>query len=727
MMRSFGAALASGLLLAFAAQAEPIFSDDFQDGDAQGWGAGGEGDVRVSVYAGNASLRLTERAMAFAAVTTAGYDQVRASAAFAAADLERGEACVFEVTVDDGASWLEVLRVADGQDDGVTLHRGSLADASLNDAARVILRARVEGSADNDQCWLDDVEVTGRWMADAAAGAAFEFDVSFLTGEDALGFPVDAGLYAPSAEAGEAEAGLEGRLRIDPGDQSTIRVLRDRFEFEGLPDTRIGVPPIIETDVTTRDGRLLPAQRGLVTSSHPFWDVVLTPGRVWREPGDGEWSRAALPFALVEKNANCVHNGLLTFLFKPDGSTSRAAWQIGSETCAYFQFDAWGVAQAAFGPGDIAAGEAVHARDRAELEARLPLRALSALAAVYPGVDVSAFGSPQDVDPDAMTAFGVIADSVHYAGGCETRFGAYPYCDALVLPSYSLAKTLFGGLGLIQLDARYPGARSALIADYVPECAAEGGWDGITFEHALDMATGRYESTATEADENAAVEDDFFLVGSHAEKAALACSRYPVREAPGRTWVYHTTDTYLLGTAMQNFLQAREGAQADIYRDLLVEPLWRPLGLSATLDETRRTSDERAQPFVGWGLMMQRGDLARLLQFLGADGGAVNGRQVVNSQWLAAALQKDPEDPGLPAPEAPLAYNDGVWSWDIQAYGGCTAPTPTPFMSGFGGIAGVLIPNGTAYYYVSDGYQFRWARAAVATNAITPFCTGTAP
>jgi hypothetical protein len=53
---------------------------------------------------------------------------------------------------------------------------------------------------------------------------------------------------------------------------------------------------------------------------------------------------------------------------------------------------------------------------------------------------------------------------------------------------------------------------------------------------------------------------------------------------------------------------------------------------------------------------MQRGDLARLLQFLGADSGAVNGQQLLNPQWLAAALQQDPADPGLPAPQAPFAY-----------------------------------------------------------------------
>ena len=30
-----------------------------------------------------------------------------------------------------------------------------------------------------------------------------------------------------------------------------------------------------------------------------YWTVIPQPGRVWREPGDGEWSRAALPLMLV--------------------------------------------------------------------------------------------------------------------------------------------------------------------------------------------------------------------------------------------------------------------------------------------------------------------------------------------------------------------------------------------------------------------------------------------
>jgi hypothetical protein len=117
MMRSVTTALTAALLATAAAFAEPVFNDDFQDGDAQGWGASGEGDVRLTTYDGNVAMRLSDRAAAFAAVTTEGYDRVRISAAFAADDLEQGEACLFEASADDGASWLEVLRVSDGQDD----------------------------------------------------------------------------------------------------------------------------------------------------------------------------------------------------------------------------------------------------------------------------------------------------------------------------------------------------------------------------------------------------------------------------------------------------------------------------------------------------------------------------------------------------------------------------------------------------------------------------------
>lgn len=705
------------------ALAEDIFSDDFQDGDADGWGRGGDGDVRLTQYQDNISLRLSETAASFIALTTEGYRDVRIAGAMAASGLSRNETCLLEATFDDGETWIDVVRVGDGEDDAVTLHRGAVADARFDDRARIILRARAIGQSPDDQCWLDNVQVTGRWMATAAAAETFELTPEFLSGTSPLPTPVSTARYAPGATAQAAMAGLTGHLTLTHA-SSGLSVHTDLFGIESLPGSAPGRLPDFSVDVVQSGERLLPAQRSLLATQHPDWDVIVTPGRVWRQPGDGSWTRAALPFALVEKNANCTHNGVLTFLFDEHGQTTRAAWQIGSETCAYFQFDAWGMATVSYTPGPVAQSDALVSRDREERSSRLPVRPVSDLAIRYPGINPDALRAAEHIDPGAMTVFGLVAEGVHYAGGCETRFGAYPYCDALVLPSFSLAKTLFGGLALMQLDQRYPGARDALIGDYVPQCAAAGGWDGVTFENALDMSTGRYEEIGYEHDEASATAAGFFNTATNAQKVELACSLYNHRAAPGRNWAYHTTDTYLLGVAMQAYLREQAGPDADIYRDLVRDPVFRRLGLSATLDETRRTLDDDAQPFTGWGLFLQRGDLARLLQFLGPDGASVDGEVVIDPSQLAGGLRRDPADPGLPAPEAPFRYNDGFWSWDIRDFGECDAATPIPFMSGYGGIAAVLIPNGSAYYYVSDGYQFSWARAALETQAIAPFCTG---
>jgi hypothetical protein len=64
--------------------------------------------------------------------------------------------------------------------------------------------------------------------------------------------------------------------------------------------------------------RIVPAQAGLVYTGDLVWNLFFTGGRAWDEPGgvDDGWSRATLPFALSERNANCVHNGLLHLAFR---------------------------------------------------------------------------------------------------------------------------------------------------------------------------------------------------------------------------------------------------------------------------------------------------------------------------------------------------------------------------------------------------------------------------
>ncbi len=544
---------------------------------------------------------------------------------------------------------------------------------------------------------------------------------AILAGNAPYAKPVDLSAYALPVAAAPAQAEFRGRLKfaVTARDAQANLVL-DRWkiatpgkEWARLPTFDFGFIPV--------DGHLVPVERGIVTGDGDWWDWIVGPGRTWQD-GDSGWSRASMPFALIEKNANCIHNGVLTFRYRGETDISRVAYQMSSETCHYFQFDAWGVAAASRAPGTGIDEAVVGTAYRQELARRLPVKPIELLSKDYPGLNRSQFGSEEDIDPGDMTAFGVLVRGVHYAGGCDTRSGRYPFCDEMALPSYSVAKTVVGGFALMRAELLHPGARRALVTDYVPECRAAGGWDGVTFEQLLDMATGRYESPKDQADEDAGNTSRFFLAPTHAEKIQVACTRYPRKEPPGKRWVYHTTDTYILGTALAGWWRKMQGADADYFRDLLVEPLFQRLGLSPEIATSRRTLDADAQPFTGWGLVLRRDDLVKLGGFLALGGGRLGKDTVLDPAMVKSALQRDPADPGLPAPGDDMRYNDGVWAWNIAGYLGCPEPAWVPFMSGFGGISVVMIPNGIVYYYVSDGGTFRWARAVAETDRLGPVC-----
>jgi len=72
----------------------------------------------------------------------------------------------------------------------------------------------------------------------------------------------------------------------------------------------------------------------------------------------------------------------------------------------------------------------------------MSVKSIEALAEDYPGVDVSAFG--RGVTREHMTWYGVVVNDVNYLGGCQTRFGIYPYCESMRATSYSTAKSAFG-------------------------------------------------------------------------------------------------------------------------------------------------------------------------------------------------------------------------------------------------------------------------------------------
>ena len=77
--------------------------------------------------------------------------------------------------------------------------------------------------------------------------------------------------------------------------------------------------PAVEFNVASRDGALIPLDRDLLRNpvGCSYWDVTLSPGKVWSEVDDGGWSRAILPFQLTNVFENDTHHGIATFTIRP--------------------------------------------------------------------------------------------------------------------------------------------------------------------------------------------------------------------------------------------------------------------------------------------------------------------------------------------------------------------------------------------------------------------------
>jgi hypothetical protein len=233
------------------------------------------------------------------------------------------------------------------------------------------------------------------------------------------------------------------------------------------------------------------------------------------------------------------------------------------------------------------------------------------------------------------------------------------------------------------------------------------------------MTTGNFASADFSSDEDSAEMSPFFLSEKHADKLSFSCNAWPRKLPPGSQLVYHTTDHYLLGTAMNVFLRQKEGVQADTFHDLIVEGIFKPLQLSQTSAVTQRSYDKAAQPYTAYGLFFKPDDIASLGEFFN-DGS--NHPELFRRHDFSAAMFRDTT--GLMRwPEARgEAYNLGFWGFDIAPYLPCSTETWVPFMSGYGGIIFALLPNGITYYYFTDGGHGSWKDAAVETSKISTFC-----
>jgi hypothetical protein len=530
--------------------------------------------------------------------------------------------------------------------------------------------------------------------------------------------PVHNAYFIPIGQAAPARHALQGTVTV-----AFSHMFRARHGCTALGTTMPG----FTVAFFTQGEHLVPVVRDILQppDTHIHGTLILSPGRVWSEAGDGGLSRASFPFVLIERPA--TRNGLATFLYD-DTRVSALRFQIVQENVplGVAKYDGWGQTPLTYSPGPIADEEAVWAQFAAELQQQTRIRPWSALPATAgsPWLD----GFDGDTAPDDISVSGVIIDGVIYLRGCETRWGPYPYCRHMRHGVFSVTKSLGAAVALLRLARIYGDEVFDLkIKDFIPVTAAHDGWARVTFGDALNMATGigdnwpRREPNQPFADEN--TPKLFRWLEAPTAKAKLTIAffydQYPW--GPGEVLRYNSTQTFVLTAAMDSFLKRQAGPTADLW-DMVVSDVFQPLGIfHAPTLRTQEMGGGRGIPHLAHGLYPTIDDIAKLTTLL-QQGGQHQGQQLLSAAKLAEALDTT-ETRGLPSGQENRfgegRYHLSFWSVPYRTATGCLFQIP--YMMGFGGNLVVLLPNGISAFRFADGHHYDVDTMVLAAEAIRPF------
>ncbi|HNA90454.1 MAG TPA: hypothetical protein PK414_14795 [Anaerolineales bacterium] len=744
------ALLMAGMPIPVSAQQTQIYSTNFNTGYGD-WTASGTvaGIASPSIAPNSVSIRGT--ASITRVVSTVGYSGISLTWNMAASSLESADHCYIEYNT--GSGWTAIGTLNDGQDTSTFFNGTTNNIAGADQNASFQVRYRGNGATTGDYCYAEDITITGTAGTPPTStpipptatpaptstplpGGSVPGDP--LTGSGAVTrtlltyanlttgtstAPVDDGAFALPSNAAMPLHTFEGLLVLNnEATSGGFSEVKDTYAYTGNADNPRKHLPEFSFEFVQNGSHLIPVNQGLSITGHQYWNYIIGPGRAWSETTDNGWSRASFPFALVQRNANCTHNGVMTFLFN-GSAVSNVRYQVTQETCAYYKINMWGQLSATYSPYAVANVDTYKNNHAVEVGNRLPAKPIADLATDYPasGVNTSIFGS--GVTAAHMTNYGVVFNGVNYVSGCGTRYGQYAYCNVMRVPSYSTAKSAMASMSLMRLGQKYgSGVYNLLIKDYVPEYTGSVGvWTNVTFNNTIDMATGNYRLAGYEADEGGSYMETFFLAEPYSTKITAAFN-FPGKVAPGTYWNYHSSDTFILGRAMQNYLNA-QGGGSDIF-NMLRDEVFVPLKLSAgTMTSLRTDNNTTGQAFAGYGLFWTQDDIAKVALLLNNQNGIIDGTQILEPAMLADSMQDDATDRGMNTTGTPVfKYNNGFWAKEFTSADGYTCSFYTPFMSGYGGITVVMMPNGATYYYFSDNEEFSWSSSVNEANKLAPHC-----
>lgn len=472
-----------------------------------------------------------------------------------------------------------------------------------------------------------------------AGVASRALPVEAMLSSDTLAAPVANAAFCPGPDAAAAPA-FSGVLRIAPATMLTEPVLEQ--PLQGGRDARLF--PGVTLEFYTAGDILVPVQHGeMVREAAPartpsYWRLIPQFGRVWREPGEGEWSRAAFPVMLVNDTENHAHQGLATFLYK-DGAVSGLRFQFVQQTAPYLvrpHFVGWGSARAQQAAGDAGGLASQRAEATAELAARLPARPWSELAGAVPPGTLDGFGGP--LYPQWLVEAALVRNGTLYYQESPTPYGPYPYPLEMRFGVRSVMKSVGAPLALLRLAQVYgPYVLGLHVGDYVQ--GLDPKYNRVRFIDAASMASGFGGTGTVKTNPNDIYDgylggnyDAWYTAPSHAEKIRqIAANLHPYPWEPGTVVRYRDQDFYLLGAALDGFLKSVRGPDADLWEMLKTE-VFAPIGIyHAPAVRTREAGGRDGLIWLNAGYYPTLDDLAKIA-LLYQNRGVHDGVQILHRQ-----------------------------------------------------------------------------------------------
>lgn len=543
--------------------------------------------------------------------------------------------------------------------------------------------------------------------------------------------------FVPSKDALPAREPFVGSMRVAEAPMQTSPATLMSQQVHGKDIARF---PSATLGFFTVDGDLVPVTQEVIRSGskdrgRSYWDLIIQPGRVWAEPGDGGWSRAAFPFALVNSIENESHNGLATFAYQR-GHVSNLRFQIVQQTAPFDvpeQFTASGIAPSALSGVPLPQLPPLRKDYRDSLAHSVPIGGWAQLETEV-GPDRLA-GFDASLPPDEALLAGVDYQGTFYLKFCTSAAGGLPWCDRARFGVWSATKALANETALLRLAQKF-GAEvfEQKITDYVPEARPFPAWRSVRFEDAINMATGlgngTFKRDPNEIEDGYLDPDPTYAAwyearSESAKIAALLRDTHTYPWGPGKVARYRDQDMFLLGVAMDRYLKAKEGPTANLW-SMLEQEVYRPIGIYyAPTNRTIEPDGSSGQPLMAYGYYPTIGDMVKIARLYQHEGRA-GATQILYGPRIHLLLHSQGPlgfPTGTKTPFGEAYYYNAFWMNPFRSGERCHLLYPV--MLGWGGNLVALFPQGVTAIRIAKAVGKGGSDPsdmAIVADRLAPFC-----